>query len=311
MTGVVGSAASRIVIERGSAWYPPLVEELPRPPQRIYLRGDPGILATESLSIVGSRLATPYGRAATELAARLAVECGITVVSGGAMGCDAIAGEETLRRGGRHVIVLGCGADVVYPRSSEELVERTLASGGAVISLEPWGAPPRRYTFPKRNRVIAALSRATFIAEASLPSGTFSTAEAAVELGREVLAVPGSIFSGLSHGTNHLIASGATCIADEEGLEVAISRIFERLRFCHGPAGDVPGESELERELVRILTASPLRVDDIASHAGLSVRDALEVLGDLTVVGLVERLIDGTYAATSHALHAQTSFRAR
>lgn len=303
-----GMPADGAVLSCGDAGYPASLLDLPDPPARLYVRGDPEMLLAPSLSIIGARRATPYGIAVSELAARIAVESGLAVVSGAALGCDGAAGREALRRGGRHVIVLGTGADVPYPRQNEDLIDKALASGGAVVSLERWGAPPRRYAFPKRNRIIAALSRATFIAEASLPSGTFSTAECAASIGREVLAAPGSIFSPASRGTNHLLADGACIIADEEALEVAISRIYESLRWTHGRAGAVPGSTARERAVLAALTATPLRIEDVAAAAGLGTRAALELLSSLTVQGLVERQLDGRYAASSRTLHAQTSF---
>lgn len=304
---MMGAFRDGIVVERGSGFWPPSLEDLPNPPERLFVRGDPSALTGESLSIVGARRASPYGLAVAELASRIAVESGLAVVSGGALGCDRAAGDQAVARGGVGVVVLGSGADVVYPRSSAGLVERTLSKGGAVVSLERWGSPPRRYAFPKRNRVIAALSRAVFVAEAGMPSGTFSTAECAAGIGREVLAAPGSIFSRESRGTNYLISVGATCISDENELECALSRIYGVLRHPVGDRGETPGSTDVERAVIRALTASPERIDSIARHVRLTTRQCLEVLGNLTVAGLVERMEDGRYAATPRALHAQTA----
>ncbi len=292
----------------GEPGYPPRLLDLPDPPPALYVRGSVEVLERPSLSIIGARRATPYGAALSELAARIAVECGIVVVSGGAIGCDGIAGREAIARGGTHVAVLGSGADVAYPRQNADLFEQTIACGGAVISIERWGAPPARYTFPKRNRVIAALSDAVFIGEASMPSGTFSTAETAADLGREVLVAPGSIFSAASRGANYLISVGACCIADEEALEVALARIYGALRRPRdAPITDVGG-TERERALLRALIASPLRVDELSRACGMDARDCVSLLSALTVQGLVERQLDGRYAASARALHARTSF---
>lgn len=192
----------------GDALYPETVLELSDVPQTLYVRGNPEVLSTPALSIIGARKASPYGLAVAELAAKVAVEAGVTVVSGGAVGCDQASGWAAVNAGGKHVVVLGTGADVVYPRSSAGLITRTLDTGGAVVSISPWGMGPRKFAFPRRNRVIAALSQALFVSEAGMPSGTFSTAEAAMDLGRELLAVPGSILSPESRGTNYLIANG-------------------------------------------------------------------------------------------------------
>ena len=299
--------ASRITIERGSGGYPPGVLDLANPPKRLYMLGNPEALQGPAIAIVGTRRPTPYGIALTELAAELAVEAGITVVSGGAIGCDQAAGMKALACGGVHVVVLGCGADVIYPSSSRDLIDKTLEAGGAVVSIAPWGTKPQRFLFPQRNRVIAALSEAVFIGEAGMPSGTFSTAEAAIELGREVLVAPGSVFSPESRGANYLIGVGACCITDEESLEIALSRIYGVLRHPHGPLREVESADQREQRVLRALAASPMRSEDIARLAGLDARGCLEFLSDLMISGRVEQLIDGRYALTKEVLHAMTA----
>lgn len=298
--------ANRFEIAVGDERYPASVRELPDAPPVLYVRGDPAALSRPSLSIIGSRAATPYGVAVAEMGARIAAESGLVVVSGGARGCDQAAGHAALEAGGVHVVVLGCGADVVYPRSSRALIERAVASGGAAVSLDPWGTEPRRWAFPRRNRVIAALSAALLVTEAGMPSGTFSTAECAVELDRELLAVPGSILSAESRGSNHLIATGATCIADEEELEMAISRVYGLLRFCRGEAPGVPGLPARDRAVLDALAASPLRVEEISRLVRMDAPATLLLISELMVRGLVERLIDGRVSLTKLALHART-----
>ena len=169
------------------------------------------------------------------------------------------------------------------------------------MSLVPWGCDPRPYLFPRRNRVIAALARAVFVGEAGMPSGTFSTAEAADAIGREVLAVPGSIFSPNSRGSNYRIS-------DEEALEVAISRIFGTLRFSHGPATCPVEEDERVGRVISALVASPLRSDEVARLIGLDARGCMEFLGALVIEGRIEQLRDGRYAPTKEELHERTTF---
>ncbi len=301
-------AYPRMELAPHEAGYPERIYDLPEAPPRLYVMGSLEAFATPLLAIIGARRPTPYGIAASELAARIAASQGLGVVSGGAMGCDRAGGVEALARGAVHVIVLGCGADVVYPRSSAHLIRDTLESGGAVVSLDPWGTPPRRYAFPRRNRIIAALSHAVFIGEAGLPSGTFTTAEAALELDREILAAPGSIFSPTSRGANQLIADGACCIVDESSMEVALSRIFGTLRGAGHASHDVPAENEREARMLRALTATPLTTDEVARLLGCDVVGAMTALGDLLIRGLVEQLPDGRYGASKTTLHAQTSF---
>lgn len=299
--------ADGIELRRGSSDYPACVLELPDPPEVLYVRGDPAVLGVPSISIIGSRRATPYGIALAEIAARIAAQSGIAVVSGGAIGCDQAAGRAALDEGGRHVAVLGTGADVVYPRSARSLIERCLGDGGAVVSLEPWGFAPRPWAFPKRNRVIAALSQSLFVAEAGMPSGTFSTAETAFELGREVLAAPGSILSPQSRGSNDLIASGACCIADADALETAIARIYGLLRFDRPPAPGLPGLDARAAAAFDALTANPMRTEELAGALRMSSLDSMQLLGGLEVQGIVERLPDGRWSPSKTALLAQTS----
>ncbi|WP_369831484.1 DNA-processing protein DprA [Collinsella sp. OM06-18AC] len=292
----------------GDALYPEIVLELSDVPQTLYVRGNPEVLSTPAVSIIGARKASPYGLAVAELAAKVAVEAGVTVVSGGAVGCDQASGWAAVNAGGKHVVVLGTGADVVYPRSSAGLITRTLDTGGAVVSISPWGMGPRKFAFPRRNRVIAALSQALFVSEAGMPSGTFSTAEAAMDLGRELLAVPGSILSPESRGTNYLIANGACCIIDEESIEMAISRIYGTLRYSRPDAPGIADLDQTQQTVMHALIASPLKVDDIAALVSLDTVGVLKLLGSLELEGLIERMMDGRYAPSKFALHAQTPF---
>lgn len=282
-------------LRRGDADYPSSLEDLPYPPPVIYGRGDPKALSEEAISVIGARRATPYGLSNSEIAGRLTAESGLVLVSGGAMGCDSAAARAALAAGGRTVVVAGCGADIVYPRSSKDVFEGA-ARRGAVISLEKWGFPPERYTFPKRNKVIAALSRATFVAEAARHSGTMSTAETAVELGRELYAIPGSIFSPTSVGTNDLIANGARIICSEKDLEACISLDFERLRLTGGRVPTVSGR------VISALIASPMRADDLATRMGEGVLDTLKALSDYESRGIVVRLPDGRYSPSAQFL---------
>ena len=289
---------NRYELHPGDVLFPAAVLELSDVPQTLFVRGDPEVLSTPALSIIGARKASPYGLAVAELAAKVAVEAGVTVVSGGAVGCDQASGWAAVN----------AGADVIYPRSSAGLIARTIDTGGAVVSISPWGMGPRKFAFPRRNRVIAALSQALFVSEAGMPSGTFSTAETAMDLGRELLAVPGSILSPESRGTNYLIANGACCIIDEESIEMAISRIYGTLRYSRP---DAPGIADLDvtqQAVMHALIASPLKVDDIAALVSLDAVGVLKLLGSLELEGLIERMMDGRYAPSKFALHAQTPF---
>lgn len=273
--------------------YPPMMRDLANPPEVIRGRGDPESLSLPSLSVVGSRRPTPYGKAIARMTGGVAAAGNVCVVSGGAMGCDAEAGRACLAAGGVHVVVSGCGADQVYPSSSADVYERALACGGAVISAERWGAGPRRYAFPKRNALIAALSKCLVVTEAGSRSGTMSTADAALELGRTVYAIPGSIFSPLSAGTNSLIAEGARIIPDKASLELAISLDYGFLLLRE------QGRPAQEDALMASLVASPARPDELARELGMQVVECLSALTEREANGQAERLPDGRYCASA------------
>ncbi|MDI9590472.1 MAG: DNA-processing protein DprA [Acidobacteriota bacterium] len=287
---------SRWELARGEGAYPAALEDMEHPPKVIYGRGDPEALSTMCLSIIGARRATPYGIAVASMAARIAAESGITVVSGGAMGCDAAAARGALDAGGKTVVVSGVGADGVYPSSSRDVFDRAVRQGGAVISMVPWGSPVQRWAFPQRNGLIAALSAAVVVSEASARSGTASTATAAFGLGREVYAVPGSIFSPESQGANALIRDGAHIITCEADLEMLISRDYGVLRMIQE---DLPTP---RGRVLSALVASPMRADDLAAHLGEEPLTMLRILAEYEVHGVVQRLPDGRYAPTRETL---------
>lgn len=280
----------------GDAGYPEPLLDLGDEAPVLHGYGDPSALLGECISIIGARKASPYGKTCAKMAGRAAAECGITVVSGGAVGCDQCAGTSALDAGGKTVVIPGCGADRVYPSSSDELFARAVSHGGCVVSLEHWGASPARYTFVRRNNVIAALSSVLVVCEAGRPSGTFHTATKAAELGRKVYAVPGSIFSANSRGTNWLIESGASAVIDEESLEGLIALDYGRLR-SQVESHDLP-----RGKLLDALVASPMRADEISVFLGLGLPQTLAVLAEQEVLGLVCRLPDARFAPTEAAL---------
>ena len=308
-------AAPRCELVENDDAYPPLLRDLPHPPHRLYVLGNPAVLAGDAVSIVGARKATPYGLACARLAASCATALGLTVVSGAAIGCDQAAQRETLRRGGKTVAVLGCGADVVYPSDAGDMLEETVRCGGAVVSLQPWGSAPQRWAFIERNAVIAGLSRALVICEAGMPSGTFSTAQSASDAGREVLVFPGSFFSSNSVGSNYIIASDANAMPlwDRACLEVAFSRIYARLRpgeparagraSARGAASQGGDEAvdDVEQQVFRALQASPTSPGRLASSLAVRLPDMLRTLGRLEAHGVATRLPDGRYSLTDEA----------
>lgn len=285
----------RCVLSYGKAGYPDSLMSIKDPPQSLYVVGNARVLEG-GLAVIGARKATPYGRAAARLFAGIAAEKGITVVSGGALGCDTYAHEAALEAGGPTVAVLGGGCNQLYPARNAALFQRIVDEGGAVVSEQQWDFPPLPYTFRARNRIIAGLSRATLIVEAGLPSGTFSTADDALDSNRDVLVVPGAITSPTSMGANRLIYQGATPVIDRETFEDVLFGLFGSLRTQSAVA-----EEEDVEPLLAALRAEPLRLDQMLGRGLIEApahaeSSALSVaLAEYERDGLIERFPDGRY----------------
>lgn len=276
-------SARRFALPLGCRDYPPQLAEIPDPPKVLYGIGDPAALRP-GLAVVGARRATPYGIRSTRLFAGWAAAEGLVVISGAAIGCDREAHAAALDRDGPTVAVLGCGPDVDYPFRSSEVLARIRAAH-AVVSECAFGQPPHRFAFVRRNRIIAGLAKAVLVVEAGLPSGTFSTADAALDAGREVFAVPGSIFSPESRGSNRLLRQGATMITDVSELAAALGLTAERNDLPLNGGGEV----------LRALVADAMRPDDLARELGIDIVQAARTLGALEAKGLIVRYPDGRY----------------
>lgn len=292
--------------------FPSALRSLPHPPNTLYIAGSPDALQ-EGLAVVGARRATPYGCSCAQRFASAAAEKGICIISGGARGCDSVAHEAALAAGGKTVAFLGGGIDELYPAENVSLFQRIIDAGGALVSEHEWGFKPLPYTFRERNRLIAGLARATLIVEAGLPSGTFSTADAALSLGKEVFVVPGAITSDNSKGANRLIYQGATPIVDDESFADALLNVFGCLKFCgqvqqgaliddDGADGDeIDSESKARRALLAALSAEPLGMeamrDIAASFLGVdkSITWLMVQLAKMQREGCVAQYPDGRY----------------
>jgi DNA processing protein len=292
-------ATRRFSLRVDSEAYPAHLREIHRPPRVLHGMGDPYALV-RGLGVIGSRKATPYGLQCAEMFAGTAAEWGVTIISGGAIGCDTRAHAAALEAGGSTVAVLGCGADVDYPRSSAATLSRIRNGGGAVVSELDWGASPLRGHFPARNRIIAGLSAAVLVVEAALPSGTFSTADHALDAGREVFAVPGSVFFAGSAGCNRLIRQGAQPITCEEDLRDAL-RDVGLIEDFGGGAASGPYSDASDDALLEALRADPMSPDRLAALTGLGIVDVLTRLTVLEQVGAAVRYPDGRYGPCRRA----------
>ncbi len=268
--------------------YPPLLREIYDPPPLLFVRGNPDALSIPAIAVVGTRKASSYGKQATELFCRDLVLGGYSIVSGLAYGIDMTAHRSAIDNGGSTIAVLGCGVDTIYTDPAGKLWPKILERG-AIVAEEWIGRDPAPGNFPRRNRLISGLAAGTLIVESDIRGGSMITAASAIEQNREVFAVPGSIFSRNSRGTNRLIRQ---CQANP--VQSACD-IFEELR----PSGtmnrqqtrqDIPFPSGLDREEVMILDTlgqESLHIDFIAENTRLTVETLLVRLFDLEMKGIV------------------------
>jgi DNA processing protein len=269
--------------------YPQLLKTIPDPPLVLYVRGR--LLKEEiTVALVGSRKATPYGLNASHSLARDLAAAGITVVSGLARGIDAGAHNATMEAGGRTVAVLGSGVDVIYP-SEHKMLANKIAQNGAVVSEFPLGTAPNRDHFPVRNRIISGLSRLVIVVEASDKSGSLITARMAAEQGREVMAVPGTIFNEQSRGCNSLIKDGAALVRNAEDVIAELpQQIAERL-LAREEISREDHLTEIEKNIIGLLSFDqPSHVDQIAQRSGIKSQELLGTLVNLELKNYITQI---------------------
>lgn len=286
----------RHVIDRKSAVFPVSLENIAHPPECLYLIGSLEALVS-GLAVIGARKATPYGLTCARRFARIAAEAGVNIISGGARGCDSEAHKAALAARGRTVVFLGGGCDCLYPPEHFELFQNIIDAGGAIASEHPWDFPPIRRTFRMRNRLIAGLADAVLIVEAGLPSGTFSTADEALDAGKEVFVVPGAITSETARGSNRLLYQGATPIVDDESFEDALFRACGMLKR----PDEAPFVAHSENPLVQAVLAQPLDDESLLAIAEAAFGEAsarrklMETLAEAETARIIARQSDGKW----------------
>ncbi|GAB4540955.1 MAG: DNA-processing protein DprA [Anaerolineales bacterium] len=277
--------------------YPQRLKEIDQPPPVLYLRGEYLPDDVFAVAIVGTRKATPYGRQVTEELASFLASNGMTVVSGFARGVDAIAHQTALKRGGRTLAILGSGVDKIYPPEHKALSEQVIARGALISDYAP-GTPPDASNFPPRNRIISGLSLAVVVVEAAETSGALITAEFAAEQGREVFAVPGSIFAPQSKGANKLIQNGALPLLHENDLMQALD--IQRVGEHKTARKALPGD-ETEAKLLSVLSLNPLHVDEIRNLTGLPIEKVSATLALMELKGMARQLGGMNYVSVHEA----------
>lgn len=294
--------ADVLVLDDGA--YPALLREIPDPPVTLYVRGRwVECLDAPCVGIVGSRRCSAYGQNVALSLARELASRGVTIISGLARGIDAAAHRGALEASGRTVAVLGTGLDEVYPRDHRKLAAEILERGGALVTQFPLGTPPVAENFPYRNRIISGLSLGVVVVEASENSGSLITARLALEQGREVFAVPGSITSRYSFGTNFLIkGAGAKLVQAWQDVvaefppEIAADILPPESgkKRGAGRSGEstLPADlSEAERAVLKLLTTDePVQIDSLSEASGHAVAELSGVLLSLEMRDLIRQL---------------------
>lgn len=271
--------------------YPSNLRQIDTPPPLLYVRG--GFVEADewAIGIVGTRRASAYGREVAHTLATELAKAGITIVSGLALGIDAVAHEAALDAGGRTIGVLGSGVDQLYPAKNRSLALR-MVEQGAVVSEYALGVKPEARNFPPRNRIISGLSKGIIVVEANERSGALITTSFAAEQGRDVFAVPGSIFSPTSAGCNQLIQNGATPL-------LSVNDVLEQLNMTkihvqQSVRQTVPPEP-LEADLLAYLSAAPQYIDDIVRQAELPSAQVGSLLTIMELKGLVRQVSTLSY----------------
>jgi DNA processing protein len=271
--------------------YPSRLKEIYDYPPILYVRGSLTPADEWCLAVVGTRRATAYGRQVTEEIVADLARNNITIVSGLARGIDSVAHQAALDVGGRTLAVLACGLDIIYPAENLNLARRIMESG-ALISEYPLGMKPKPDHFPRRNRILSGMSLGTLVTEAGEGSGALITADLALEQNRDVLAVPGSIFSSASNGTNHLIQEGAKLVQNCQDIlvELNLRAVAQQLEFK-----EIIPESETESTLLKRLSSEPCHIDTICAGSGLPVSVVSSTLAMMELKGLIRSVGNMSY----------------
>src|SRR5438046_2971145 len=280
------AADDHFVITLADETYPRALLEIADPPPLLYTHGRLPLLRQAALAVVGSRNASAQGESNAEHFATALSAAGLTIVSGLALGIDAAAHRGGLAGGSSTIAVLGTGIDVVYPTRNVELAAQ-IARDGLLVSEFPLGTPAIAHNFPRRNRLISGLARGCLVVEATLDSGSLITARLAVEQGREVLAIPGSIHSPLSRGCHSLIKQGAKLVESAQD-------VLEELGVAGVPETRLP-ELSASHDLLDKMGFDPCDIYGLIARSGLTVEIVSAILLQLELEGKVAGLPGGLY----------------
>lgn len=285
--------------------YPARLKEIDDRPPLLFVKGS--LIADDdwSVAVVGTRRATVYGRQVTEEVVTDLSRRKITIISGLARGIDTVAHKAALEAGGRTIAVFGCGLDMVYPADNLNLA-RQITEHGALVSEYALGTQPRADNFPRRNRIMSGMSLGVLVIEASEQSGALITAHQALEQNREVFAIPGSILSSASRGTNRLIQEGAKLVSNyNDILEELNLNITERQVELKEP-GHI---TDTENDILQILSGQPTHVDEICRRSQFPINTVVSLLSIMELRGIVKQLGNMQYIVSKEINYTTGSSR--
>ena len=297
----LAGAPNRSLVHWGEAAYPPLLAQIHDAPLVLFVEGDVQVLARPQLAVVGTRHPTPLGR---ETAARFAshlATAGLAVTSGLALGIDAAAHRGALHAGGATVAVMGRGLDAIYPRENVGLAARIVDAGGTLVTDIPTGIGPLKSNFPRRNRILSGLTVGTLVVEAALHSGSLITARLALEQGREVFTIPGSIHNTVARGCHRLLRDGARLVETVADICEELGPIIgETGRFVPPSAvihvGSDPPALDKEYEiLLDAVGFEPAAFDQIVARTGFATAAVASMLLILELDGRIQQEPGGRY----------------
>lgn len=282
--------------------YPPLLAQISNPPFVLYCKGTFDFMASENsntVGVVGARRITAYGEQVTEIFTQGLVDAGCVIVSGLALGVDAVAHRKTLAAGGKTIAVLGCGIDCPYPQENASLYAEILKHSGMIVSEYGLGAPATRGSFPSRNRIIAGLSRSVVVTEGAVDSGSLITAQAAFANDRPVFAVPGPINSRLSNGPYALIKKGATLVTTaQDVLDELGMNSNEGITSIKGTKS-ITGDTEEEQQIIALLQEQELSFDQLVKQTGMVAAKIGGILSLMELKGMLTTTDNNIFRLTT------------
>lgn len=267
--------------------YPQSLKDIKDSPYGLFYKGNLNLINSKIVAIVGSRNSTSYGEEVTKMLTKELIRFNISIISGGAKGIDTVAHKTTLEGKGNTIIVLGCGIDIVYPYQNFNLF-KMVEKEGLILSEFPLGTKPLSYNFPRRNRIISGLSEAVIVTEAAEKSGSLITVNYALEQGKDVMAIPGSIFSKNSRGCNSLIFDGAI-------MYKSVEDIYSMLKlYCINTK--INKVSPLNYKILELISNVPTHVDEILNRAHIDREALYKVLFEMQIQNEIVSLPGNFYA---------------